>query len=246
MKLSESQVVISGTSGGIGKELAVHFLNLGWKVTGVDILECPPVLAQHERFSEARADITNEREVESAFANAGTRGPIDAFVANAAITDLDHRSVIDLPYKDWREVLRVNVDGSFLTARHAAKLMKETGGGNIVFITSSLAFPEQAKEGDGPYCSSKAAIEMLARVMAVELAPQSVNVNTLFPSAIIDTGFFAHWTGESRADLKPPDILNETAAFLCRLPAGAVTGRSLDQERWERDPEYRATWEVLP
>jgi len=59
---------------------------------------------------------------------------------------------------------------------------------------------------------------------------------------MIDTGFFAHWPEERRAALAAPSLLNATALHLAGLAPGAATGRSLDQERWERDAAYRADW----
>lgn len=113
------------------------------------------------------------------------------------------------------------------------------GGAKIVFVTSSLAFLDQAKADDAPYCASKAAVEMLARVLARELAEDRVNVNTLYPSVKIDTGFFAHLTQAERAELARPDILDGPAAFLAGLAPGALTGISLDQRRWDEDASYR-------
>jgi 3-oxoacyl-[acyl-carrier protein] reductase len=117
--------------------------------------------------------------------------------------------------------------------------MRPRRAGNIIFITSSLAFLEAARANDAPYCASKAAIEMLMRVMARELRSEGINVNSLFPSAMIDTGFFAHWSAAQRATLAPPDILNEPARFLAGLPSGSLSGVSLDQQRWDDDAAYR-------
>jgi 3-oxoacyl-[acyl-carrier protein] reductase len=234
------QVVVTGAAGGIGTALAEYFLSLGGPVTGVDVAPFPSRLIGAPGFLGLRADIADEPAVEDAFDAAAARGPIVALIANAAVTDLDHHDTLTLPYATWARVLRINVDGAFLTARAAARRM---GAGNIVFVTSSLAFLSEAKANDAPYCTSKAAVEMLARVMALELAPKGINVNTLYPSAIIDTGFFAHWPEEERRRLlSPPTILNAAAAFLAGLPPGAATGRSLDQERWDSDPAYRTDW----
>lgn len=234
------QVVITGAAGGIGAALAEHFLGLGQAVAGIDVTPFPTRLRAAPGFVGLRADITEDSAVEAAFEEATARGPITACIANAAVTDLDHHDTLTLPYATWARVLRVNVDGAFLTARAAARRM---GAGNIVFVTSSLAFLAQAKANDAPYCTSKAAVEMLARVMALELAPRGINVNTLYPSVIIDTGFFAHWSKEERRRLlSPPAILNASAEFLAELAPGAATGRSLDQDRWDRDAGYRAEW----
>ena len=154
-------------------------------------------------YRHFRADITEETALAAAFAAAAERAPLDAVIGNAALTDLDHRRAVDLDYEVWRRVLRVNVDGAFLTGRLAARLMAPRRQGNIVFVTSSLAFLDQAKANDAPYCASKAAVEMFARVLARELAEDKVNVNTLYPSVKIDTGFFAHLSQSERADLRP-------------------------------------------
>lgn len=232
-------VVVTGAAGGIGAALARHLLSLGRPVAGIDVAAFPSVLTDHPGFLGLRADITQEPEVEAAFDAVSDRHGIDGLIANAAVTDPDHRDALSLPYATWAKVLRVNVDGAFLTARAAARRMD---GGNIAFVTSSLALLSEARANDAPYCTSKAAVEMLARVLAIELAPKGINVNTLYPSAMIDTGFFAHWPEEERRRLASPTILNASAAFLMGLPPGAATGRSLDQERWDRDAAYRAEW----
>ena len=241
MSDNPKHVVVTGAAGGIGAALAAHFAALGWRVTAIDVAEMPP--PESALIMPFVADITDEAAMEAVFNRAASNAPINAVIANAAVTDLDHHHAIDMPYDVWRKVMRVNVDGAFLTARTAARHMGDNGGGNIVFVTSSLARLTDAQAGDAPYCASKAAIEMLARVLAIELAPFGINVNTLFPSTIIDTGFFAHWPEAKRAKLAPATILDETARFLATLPAGAATGRSLDQQRWDEDPAYRASWE---
>lgn len=231
--MSERHVIITGAAQGIGHAMALGFLSVGWRVTGIDVKQGPAP------FPLVAADVTDETALADAFDRAWHQQPVDAVIANAALTDLDHKTATELDYAVWQRVLRVNVDGAFLTARLAGRRMQPRRAGNIIFITSSLAFLGAAQANDAPYCASKAAIEMLMRVMALELKSDDINVNSLFPSAMIDTGFFAHWSDEKRAKLAPPDILNETALFLAALPPGSLTGVSLDQHRWNTDEAYR-------
>jgi NAD(P)-dependent dehydrogenase (short-subunit alcohol dehydrogenase family) len=230
-------VLITGAARGTGRALAEHFAGLGWVVSGVDLDDAASRAGDYEHF---RADITEEAALASAFAAAAERAPLDAVIGNAALTDLEHRRAVDLDYEVWQRVLRVNVDGAFLTGRLAARLMAPRRQGNIIFITSSLAFLDHAKADDAPYCASKAAVEMFARVLAKELAEDRVNVNTLYPSVKIDTGFFAHLPDAEREALARPDILNGPAVFLAGLALGALTGVSLDQQRWDEDEDYRS------
>lgn len=230
--MTGGHVLITGAAGGIGRALAEAFLASGWRVTGfdrraADVPWCEPV------------DITDEAALEAAMDRAWSRGRVDAIFANAAVTDTEHRPVVGLDYDVWQRVLRVNVDGSFLTARAAARRMIRAGGGNIVFVTSSLAFLGNARAHDAPYCTSKSALEMLMRVLSLELRDHGINVNSLFPSVKVDTGFFAHLPAGERAALAQPAILNEPALFLAGLARGELTGVSLDQQRWDDDPAYR-------
>lgn len=230
-------VLITGSGSGIGLALARAFLEAGWFVTGIDL---QPAAFAAEGYTHLSCDITDEAAMAGAFDDAMTRAPLKAVVANAAVTDLAHRRIIEQDYLTWRKVLDVNVNGAFITARAAARRFVEARAGNIIFVTSSLAFFDQAKVDDAPYCASKAAVEMLMRVLALELAPTGVNVNTLFPSTRIDTGFFAALGAAERAELDPPTILNAPALFLADLAPRTLTGHSLDQRRWSESATYRA------
>lgn len=234
--MSDRHLLITGSARGIGRALAAHFCDAGWLVSGIDRDDADWTMPGYQHLA---ADITDEPALMAAFAAAAGRAPLDAVIGNAALTDLDHHRAVDLDYAVWQRVLRVNVDGAFLTGRIAARLMARRKRGNIVFVTSSLAFLDQALANDAPYCASKAAVEMFSRVLAREMAGSGINVNTLFPSVKIDTGFFAHLPAAERAELARPDILNAPAAFLATLAPGALTGVSLDQQRWDDEPGYR-------
>ena len=234
--MSIFHVLITGAAGGIGSALAHHFAKSGWLVSGIDVgatgIDAPI-------YRHYQADVTDEPALSNIFDTATRRAPLDAVIANAALTDLDHRLAVDLDYGTWQRIMRVNIDGAFLTGRLAARHMRGQGRGNIAFVTSSLAFLDQAKSNDAPYCASKSAVEMFARVLALEVAAEGINVNTLFPSVKIDTGFFAHLPEAERESLARPDLLNETAMFLASLAPGTLTGMSLDQQKWDDDGAYR-------
>lgn len=236
--MNRRHIVITGAARGIGKALAERFLAEDWLVTGIDL---GAAALADPAYHHAVADITDEPAFDAALEAAWNRAPVAAVIGNAALTDLAHRAAIDLPYADWQRILRVNVDGAFLTGRLAGRRMAAQGHGNIVFVTSSLAFLDQAKAEDAPYCTSKSGVEMLARVLALELGPGGVNVNTLFPSVKIDTGFFAHLSETERAELAPPSILDSAALWLAGRTPGYHGPVSIDQERYDADPAYRAS-----
>jgi len=239
MTAAGTGVVVTGAGSGIGAALARHLLAAGRRVFGIDLRSPVADLVASARYKHRVANITDEAALDAAFAAAWSHGPVGALIGSAAVTDIAHRRATELDYATWRKILDVNVDGAFLTGRLVARRMVAEGFGNIVFITSSLGCLDQALANDAPYCTSKAAVEMLSKVLAKELAGTGVNVNTLYPSVKIDTGFFAHLPEAERRMLAQPEILNRSAAFLVGLPPNTLTGESIDQDRFDNDAAYR-------
>jgi 3-oxoacyl-[acyl-carrier protein] reductase/meso-butanediol dehydrogenase/(S,S)-butanediol dehydrogenase/diacetyl reductase len=108
-------------------------------------------------------------------------GQLDILVNNAAMSrGTDRRLVVDLDLETFRKVYAINVDGTFLMSRAAARTMLAQGtGGNIVNISTVASRTAGPKLG--AYASSKAAINALGRVMALELAASNIRVNTICP-----------------------------------------------------------------
>jgi NAD(P)-dependent dehydrogenase (short-subunit alcohol dehydrogenase family) len=227
------RTLITGAASGIGRAAAMHLRERGHEVIGIDV-------AWRERDHvdlALYADLTDRAQTERALAAAGA---CDALVANAAITDLDHHQVVDLPIARWERIFAVNVTATVAIVQAAVRAMAARGGGNVAIVTSSLGLWKGGIPGDAVYSASKAAVEAFAFVLALETRAVRVNVNTIYPSVKVDTGFFAHATAAARTDLHPATILNEPLAFLTELPPGTLTGISLDQQAWASDPTYRA------
>ncbi|HKI55866.1 MAG TPA: SDR family NAD(P)-dependent oxidoreductase [Trueperaceae bacterium] len=228
-------VLVTGAAGGIGAAIARHLASLGARVAALDRQPCLDVPAE----LCLEADVAEPEQVAAAVARAERAlGPVAALVSNAAVTDVRHHRVTDLPLATWDEVFRVNVRGSVVVAQAVLPGMLRRRAGNLVFVTSSLGQPRGGIPGDAVYSASKAAVEMLAWVLARESRDRGINVNTVYPSVKVDTGFFAHLSAAERRELAPPTLLDETAAFLVGLRPGTVTGVSLSQQLWDDDPAY--------
>jgi 3-oxoacyl-[acyl-carrier protein] reductase len=249
-------ILVTGAAGGIGAALARHLASLGARVAALDrrpCLDLPVELC-------LEADIADADAVAEATARiVRTFGAIDGVVNNAAVTDLQHHQVRDLPLATWDTVFHVNARGSLVVTQAVLRNMLPRRRGNIVFVTSSLGQVRGGIEGDAVYSASKAAVEMLAWVLARECREEGINVNTVYPSVRVDTSFFAHLSSAERATLAPPTLLDVPTAFLLGLPPRTLTGTAVSQQAWDDDPDYapalaavaeadrsEAPWEAMP
>ncbi|UCH25622.1 MAG: SDR family oxidoreductase [Trueperaceae bacterium] len=234
-KLAGRTALVTGAGRGIGYQLMLALEAAGIRVAALD-LEPPEPKSGRLTLT---TDITDPSAVERAIEAGLERfGSLDILINNAAVTDLSHHQLTDIPLETWRQVFEVNVTGAVIVTRAVLPTMRSRGSGNIVFITSSLGLFQQGIAGDAVYSASKAAVEALAFVLSLELAGSGVNVNTLYPSVKVDTGFFAHLSKAERRTLARPTLLNEPALFLAGLAPGALSGVSVSQESWDCTPGY--------
>ena len=129
----------------------------------------------------APCDVTDEAAVERAVAVAAEPlGGLHVAVANAG--GGAGGPILSTSLDMWRYVMDVNVTGTFLTVKHAGQAMVRSGGGAIVAISSIAAVLTHRLMA--PYCTSKAAIEMLVRCVADELGPLGVRANAVGPGLV--------------------------------------------------------------
>lgn len=179
--MRESRVVlITGTSRGIGNELANHFLERGWRVIGCS--RNPYTGIEDERYVHRVLDVSSEPAVVDLFSWIRTSyGNLDAAINNAAINT--SQSIVALTAATAAtETLNANVVGVFLVCREAVKLMMRAKGGRIVNLGSMATRHEV--EGEALYTASKAAVNALTRVLAKEVASQGITCNVVAPAAV--------------------------------------------------------------
>jgi 3-oxoacyl-[acyl-carrier protein] reductase len=176
--VTDPVTIVTGTSRGIGRELALRRLAAGGAVVGCS--RGAPTL-EHDRYVHVEADVTDERTPRALLSAARKRfGGVDHVLNNAGIASMNH--AVLTPTATVRRILEVNVVATFAMSREAAKAMQRSGGGRIVNFTT-VAVP-LALEGEAAYVASKAAVEALTRVLARELAPFSITVNAVGPTPI--------------------------------------------------------------
>lgn len=164
--MTEQEVVlITGSSRGIGRFLVEHFLQRGALVEG-----CARSAVDWELpgYTHHQVDVSNEGQVKAMLSAIQRRhGRLDIAINNAGIAAMNHALLT--PGETASRILNINVLGSFLVCREAAKLMRRRNYGRIVNF-STIAVPLRL-EGEALYAAAKSAVEMLTRVLAREFAP---------------------------------------------------------------------------
>ncbi|MGD9705117.1 MAG: SDR family NAD(P)-dependent oxidoreductase [Acidimicrobiia bacterium] len=181
--------LVTGGNSGIGFGMAAGLASAGaavaiWGSNAARNEEAADELRRHgQRVLPVVCDVGDEQQVAAATAETLTGlGQIDSCFANAGIGG--HSLLVDLTLAEWRRVMRVNAEGTFLTMRAVARHMIERGGGGSLIATSSLAATEGVSRSSH-YAASKAAVGALVRTLAVELARHRIRANAILPGAIL-------------------------------------------------------------
>jgi len=187
MRLKDKVAIITGGGSGIGQATAELFAEEGASLAIFDIDE-PAGRQTADQITQKggqaifiRCDISDEGSINKGVDETTRRlGRLDILVNNAAAFVLKG---LEATTADWRRVLEVNVVGTALCSRYAAREMKKAGKGSIVnlgSISSFIAQPEFVT-----YSSTKAAILQMTRNMALDLGPHGIRVNCVCPGTIL-------------------------------------------------------------
>jgi len=194
-------VLITGAASGIGRGTALMLAREGAVVVGADLQSGPgetlvtDIVAAGGQGAFFSHDVTQEASWISLVAEVKSRfGRLDVLVNNAGIGLSG--PVTDMTLEDWRRQTAVNIDGVFLGVKHALPLMRESGGGSIVNV-SSIAALKGAAYASG-YCATKAAVRLFTQSVALECAEMKdgVRVNSIHPG-IVETPIWDTLIGTS-------------------------------------------------
>jgi len=181
--MSDQQVmIITGTSKGIGKYLTKYYVKKGFQVIGCSRSQVDYELRNYQHFC---LDVSDEIKVKQMFAEIHkTYNRLDVLINNAGLYSVNY--AILTPVKTVQDVFNINMIGTFLFCREALKLMKKSSYGRIVNISTIAVRLSSA--GNSIYSASKAAVEQFSKVLAKEVAPDGITVNTLALSFVKGSG----------------------------------------------------------
>jgi len=229
--------IVTGASSGIGQATAIMLaargfdLGITFRSNAAGAQDAQAAVAAHGgRAVVERLDMRDGREIAPTLGRlADALGRVDVLVNNGGM----YRQTDEL--EDWADMFAVHVTGPWVAAQAVAPRMRAAGrGGRIINVTSILATESQA--GAAAYCAAKAALEMVTRVLALELAPDRILVNAVAPGNIATPASFGDAVPDAMTFERPviplrrPGAADEIAsaiAFLASADSSYVTGASL-------------------
>jgi sorbose reductase len=238
--LHGKRALVTGASSGIGKEVALAYVQAGAEVAIAarhsEVLDAvaAELAAAGGRVVPVCCDVTQPDQVERMLDRMTAElGGIDIAVCNAGIISVI--PMLEMAPEEFQRIQDTNVTGVFLTAQAAARAMVRQGRGGVIINTASMSghiinIPQQV----GHYCASKAAVIHLTKAMAVEFAPHSIRVNSVSPGYILTelvepyAEYHALWEPKiPMGRLGRPDELTGLYLYLASEASSYMTGSDI-------------------
>lgn len=184
LSVKGQRVVITAGASGIGRAIAETLIAAGAKAHICDVDQAALDAARNALpgLGATKADVAEPADIDRLFADAEKHlGGLDAVVANAGIAGPTAR-IEDIEPKDWNRCIAINLTGQYLTIRRAVPLIRKSGGGSVVIMSSAagrFGYPLRS-----PYAASKWAAIGLAETLAMELGEYKIRVNAICPGIV--------------------------------------------------------------
>ena len=190
-RLQNRVALVTGAASGIGRAIAQTLAREGARVIATDVNDAGGtdvvrgIVANGGRARFLRHDVASEDTWQAIISDiAGNEKTLQILVNNAGIAWAG--SILDMTLTDWRRQQSINLEGVFLGMKHAIPLMRDTGGGSIVNISSVAGLRGAARLAG--YCATKGGVRLLTKAVAMEAQQNDwqIRVNSVHPG-VIDT-----------------------------------------------------------
>lgn len=264
MKLANRNAIVTGSSQGLGRAIAEAFVREGANVLlcardEALAAEAAAAIAAHAP-SEGQlvfakgCDVSSPEQVEELFVAADEAfGPLHALVNNAGVYG-PKGPTDEVDFEEWRRCVDINLHGTLLPCRAAARRFKAAGYGKIVNLSGGGA--TNPMPNISAYAASKAAVVRLTETLALELAPAHVDVNAVAPGALntrlldeviqagpeaVGADFYQRSLKQAKDGGVPLALGADLCVYLVSAESDGITGKliSAKWDPWQRLHEYR-------
>ncbi len=231
-RLSGKAALITGASRGIGRAVASAFLKEGARVflcarreeglqdAATELQELGP------EIGFAAADVGNPEEAQRLVDSALARFPDLSILVNNASSLGKRALLVDVDISTWDEVLRINTSSLFYVTRPLLPALIRRGSGSVINVSSSVG--RKGKPNWGPYAVSKFGLEGFTQVLAEELRPHGIRVNSVNPGATRTEMRATAYPDEDPMTLPTPEDVAEAFVYLASDESSSVTGQAFE------------------
>ena len=243
--------LVTGGGSGIGAASARLLAARGAMVAVLDVIEasaakvCDEITAAGGQAFALQADVGDDAEMKAALDAVDLKAQrLDVMVVSAGINGT-WAPIDDLKPEEFDRTVRINLRGTYLAFHHATPLLRRSGGGSVVVISSINGQRTVSTAGASVYAATKAAQAAFARQLALELSRDKIRVNSIFPGSTV-TGIGANTWRRNTDDIRFPVLFPEGdvpitrnkpalasdiadgIVFLCSEAARHITGAELN------------------
>ena len=228
------KILVTGASGGIGKEIVKKFVNLDGKVlaTGRNIEKLDSLKKEFPSIHVMKFDISEHNKIDDLIENASSQlAGLDILVNNAGINS-DNLS-LRMKDEEWKKVIDTNLTSTFLLCKASIKKMLKNKYGRVINVTSIVG--HTGNLGQSNYSASKAGIIGMTKSLAIEYAKKNITLNCVSPGFIksnmtdniIDTVKAVLTSRIPMSRLGTGEDVANTVAFLSSDASSYITGETI-------------------
>ena len=184
INFKNKNILITGASGGIGRELVKKFVSLGGNVvgSGTKTEKLDLIKKKYPNIKVKKFDLSEHSRIEEFIDDVSLQlGGLDILINNAG-TNVDNLS-LRMKEEEWKKVIDINLTSTFLLTKYAIKKMLKNKFGRVVNITSVVG--HTGNLGQSNYAASKSGIIGMSKSLAIEYAKKNITVNCVSPGFIV-------------------------------------------------------------